>query len=111
MFVIYFSLTIFFFLTSDERAKYPVESESEYLESDESIGESSTSEDYSQDNMPGPPKPPRLYRDPTPTAPLPPPPPPQAPFEKTQSSPPSKLHCTVKGGLLVLVTINNETSS
>lgn len=46
-----------------------MESESEYLESDESIGESSTSEDSSQDNMPGPPKPPRLYRDLIPEAP------------------------------------------
>ncbi|KAG0725453.1 Anillin [Chionoecetes opilio] len=49
-----------------ERTRYTEESESEYLESDESIGETSTSEDLSQDNMPGPPKPPRLYRDPSP---------------------------------------------
>ncbi|XP_050688938.1 anillin-like isoform X3 [Eriocheir sinensis] len=68
----------------NERPRYPVESESEYLESDESIGESSTSEDFSQDNMPGPPKPPRLYRDPASMAP----PPQQAPVKKTQTSPP-----------------------
>ncbi|XP_045117440.1 anillin-like isoform X5 [Portunus trituberculatus] len=53
----------------NEKPRYPVESESEYLESDESIGESSTSEDSSQDNMPGPPKPPRLYKDVIPEAP------------------------------------------
>ncbi|KAK8401672.1 hypothetical protein O3P69_001061 [Scylla paramamosain] len=53
----------------NEKPRYHMESESEYLESDESIGESSTSEDSSQDNMPGPPKPPRLYRDQIPEAP------------------------------------------
>lgn len=84
-----------------------MESESEYLESDESIGESSTSEDFSQDNMPGPPKPPRLYRDPAPMAP----PPQQALVKKSQSSPPSKLHSTIMEGISVLKAINGNENT
>ena len=71
-----------------------MESESEYLESDESIGESSTSDDLSQDNMPGPPKPPRLYRDPIPKATSLQ----NATAKPGQLSPPSRLNSTEIGG-------------
>ncbi|KAK4310082.1 hypothetical protein Pmani_018334 [Petrolisthes manimaculis] len=49
-----------------ERSRYPEESESDYRESDDSISESTASEDTlpaMQESLTGPPKPPRLFLD------------------------------------------------
>lgn len=75
-----------------ETSRRPEESESEYLESDESFVESTTSDEMSlHGDMPGPPKPPRLFLSSLSSAPLdgqlikPPSPPPPPTHQKLSS--------------------------
>ncbi|XP_071548148.1 uncharacterized protein [Panulirus ornatus] len=75
-----------------ETSRRPEESESEYLESDESFVESTTSDEMSlHGDMPGPPKPPRLFLNSLSSAPLdgqlikPPSPPPPPTHQKLSS--------------------------